>query len=404
MESNRSSVVIIGGGLIGLAQGIALAQAGIDVVVIDKEPPQTQLLPAFDGRVSALSLGSMRLMENLGVWSHMQPYAEPILDILVQDEGSPAFVHYDHQDIGSEPMGVILENRHIRQALQKRAEELPLLRLIAPMEWTAIENTPQEVRITLQNGETLSAQLLIAADSRYSKVREAVGIDSIHMDYKQTALVATIAHEKPHKGLAIEKFHAVGPFASLPMQGNRSSLVWVEPTARAKAMLMLDIPALEEQIQQRMGTLFGQITLESRVFSYPLHFVLSKAYSCGRVALIGDAAHGMHPIAGQGANLGYRDVATITEILINAARLGQDLGSNSVLAEYARNRQFDSASMLGVTDGLTRLFSNSNIGLKLARNMGLAAVQQLPPLKHFFMRHAMGIEGDLPPLLRKNAA
>lgn len=400
----HSPVVIVGGGLVGLAQAIALAQAGIAVTVLDKDAFDTQNLPEADGRVSALSLGSRRLLENLGVWQKMEEFAEPILDIIVQDKNSPVYVHYDHQEVGSEPMGHIVENRHTRMALQQRVAELVNITVIAPAMWTKVEYGSAGVEMTLADGRVIKTSLVIAADGKFSKLRQQANIPIIQNDYQQTAIVATIGHEKSHQGLARENFLPEGPFAILPMQGNRSSLVWVEPPSRAKAMLALPPEAVLEQINQRVGDYLGKITLESKLFSYPLVLILAKQFYAKRLVLVGDAAHGMHPVAGQGVNLGYRDVAELTEVLIEAAKLGQDLGSAVVLEQYQKQRSFDAVSMLGVTDGIVRLFSNNNPVLKAARNIGLAAVQQMKPAKSFFMLHAMGVSGNLPPLMQKKAA
>lgn len=403
-DNQNTNVVIVGGGLTGLGLAIALAQGGLAVTVLDKDAFETQNLPQADGRVSALSLGSRRLLENIGVWDRIVEFAEPILDIVVQDKHSPIMVHYDHREVGDEPMGHIVENRHTRMGLQQRAAELPLINVMAPAMWTEVENTPSGAVVHLADGRRISTQLIVAADGKFSKLREKAGIQIIKTDYRQTAIVATIGHKKPHQGLARENFLPAGPFAILPMQGNRSSLVWVEPPARARAMLTLPREEQEAQIKQRVGDYLGNLWLESPLFSYPLMLILAKQFYAGRVALVGDAAHGMHPVAGQGVNLGYRDVAALAEILIDAAKIGQDIGSHAVMERYQQSRRADAVTMLGVTDGIVRLFSNHNPLLKLARNIGLAGVQQLSPAKGFFMRHAMGVAGDLPPLMRKKAA
>lgn len=400
-EEIYSPITIVGGGLVGLALAIALAQAGQAVTVLDKTPLKSQTLPEFDGRVCAISLGSQHLLENIGVWQHALPYAEPILDILVQDNHSPVFVHYDHQDVGSDPMGHILENRHTRQALEKRAAELPLLTYLAPAEWESLENGSESAILTLKDGRKIRSQLVIAADSKFSALRKAAGIPTVELDYQQTAIVATIAHEKPHQGLAKESFFAEGPFAILPMQGNHSSLVWVEPPQKAQLYLQLSKEEQEAEVTQRIGGYLGKVTLKDKLSTFPMRLILAKEFFRGRVAVVGDAAHGIHPIAGQGLNLGYRDVAALAEILIQAAKLGQDFGSPMVLEQYQQWRRFDTLTMATVTDGITRLFSNHSKTLKLIRNLGLAAVEKLTPAKHFFMQHAMGTVGDLPPLMKK---
>lgn len=388
--------------MIGLTTAIALAQSGLPVWVLDRQPMDEQVLPAFDGRVSALTHTSRILMENIGVWPFMKAYAQPILNIAVVDQGSPVTVHYDHRDIGPEPMGHIIENRHIRQALQQRLAELNNITVLAPADWSDVRQESDGALLTLEDGREIATELLIAADGKRSPIRQKMAIPVICSEYRQTAIVATIAHERAHQGLALERFFPAGPFAVLPMLGNRSSLVWVEAAEDAALYARLEPPSVEVQIQKRVGEYLGKITLEGPLFTYPLDVLLARNYYKGRVALVGDAAHGIHPIAGQGLNLGFRDAAALAEILLDAARLGQNLGIATVLDQYQRWRRFDAMTMTSVTDGLNRLFSNENKILKMMRNIGFAGVEKLPPLKHFFMRHAMGMVGDLPKLMQKS--
>lgn len=395
-------VAIVGGGLVGMPTAIALAQSGISSAVIETIPPPNQIKDGFDGRVCAIALGSKQMLDAIGVWHYVQTHAEPILDIRVVDGDAPFFLHYDHTDVGDAPFGWIVENRILRQALFTRAEELrEYITLLSPCKVELCERNAHNAMLHLNNGDTLTASLVIAADGRQSETRQAAGITAHTVSYKQTAIVCTIAHSAPHHGLALERFLPVGPFAVLPMPHNQSSLVWTESTERASALLKLGDEALIKEIESRIGGYLGNVSaLIGPRFSYPLTLVHAARYTTNRLALIGDAAHGIHPIAGQGVNLGFRDVAAIAEILTEAKRLGLDLGFETTLDRYARWRQLDAMTMIAVTDGLTRLFSNNIFPLNVARRLGLAAVEKMPPLKRYFMRHAMGIVGDLPKLMR----
>lgn len=392
-------VIIAGGGMVGLTQTIALAREGLRVAVLERTPLPAQLEPAFDGRVSAVALASQRLLSAVGAWEGMEPHAQPILDIRVSDGDSPFFLHYDHHEVGSEPFGWIVENRHIRHALIEAARALPTLEVIID-EVRHIEAQGSTVTV---NG-ALAASLLIGADGKQSRVRELAGISCLEASYKQSAIVCTIAHAQPHGGLAQERFLPAGPFAVLPMTGNRSSLVWTEKTENIPLFLRLPEEEFVQEIRERVGDYLGEIRTEGPRFSYPLSLAHAQSYTAPRLALIGDAAHGIHPIAGQGVNLGWRDVAALAELITERAKLGLDIGAEDVLAAYARRRRFDNCSMLAVTDGLNRLFSNNLWPLKLARGLGLWGVSHLPPLKRFFMRDAMGLAGDVPKLMRKKAA
>jgi 2-octaprenyl-6-methoxyphenol hydroxylase len=401
MVKPTHDAVIVGGGLVGMATALALADAGMQVAVVERTPSPAQLKEEFDGRVSAIALGSQRLFARLDIWPYLAPFAEPIRDIRVMDQNSPLFLHYDHREVGTEPFGWILENRHIRAGLFKRAEEFAgRLEIHAPATVKTVETNSYHTQITLGDGHILTAPLLVAADGKFSRIREQAGIKAITLPYKQTAIVCTIGHTLPHNGLAMERFLPIGPFAVLPMQNNRSSLVWTESPERAELLLGLPDTAFIEEITRRTGNYLGDVSLLGERFSYPLTLVHAESYSARRVALVGDAAHGIHPIAGQGVNLGFRDVAALTEVLVDAKQLGMDIGAGSVLEAYGRWRSFDALTMVAVTDFLNRLFSNNLFPLTIGRRISLAIVEKLPPVKRFFMRHAMGLEGDLPKLMR----
>lgn len=403
-----AEALIVGGGLTGLALGCALGGAGMGVVVVDREAPAAQTDTAYDGRASAIAHASARVLQGIGVWPGLAHAAEPILDIRVAD-GHPArgvsqlFLHYDHRDIGDEPFGYIIENRATRLALQARAAELPRLSVLAPAVLQDLTRDAYGVSATLADGRSVRARLAVAADGRNSRVRREAGIGAAAVSYGQTAIVCTVRTARSHAGVAVELFLPGGPFAMLPMTENRCNIVWSERADLAADYLALDDAAFLDELRRRFGDWLGPIELAGPRFAYPLGLLHADRYTGRRLALVGDAAHGIHPIAGQGLNLGLRDVAALAELMVDARRLGLDLAGPSVLERYARWRRFDTMLLAAVTDGLNRLFSNDIPPLRLARDLGLAAVDRLPPAKRFLMRHAMGIVGDLPRLVRGEA-
>lgn len=408
---NTYDVIISGGGLVGLSMAVALAQAHMQVCVIEQGDMPAQLEPQFDGRTCAVSLGSKRILDSIGAWQPMAAHAEPITDIRISEGHSPFFLHYSHEEIrdemNGEPFGYIVENRYIRHALHSVAATLPGLAIRDRCAIAAYMPHESHVEVTIRSiksGEmqTLRARLLIGAEGKNSPLREMAGIRSTGWSYHETAIVCTIAHEKPHGGLAQERFLPAGPFAVLPMTHSRSSLVWVEPDDRVSMYMELPKEEMEQEISERVGGYLGKIELAGKCFSYPLALVHANRYISQRLALIGDSAHGMHPIAGQGVNLGFRDVAVLCELLEEKFALGLDIGAEEVLEHYQRWRRLDNVSMLGVTDGLNRLFALRQGPMRLARGLGMMGVQMLPPLKRFLMRHAMGLAGDLPKMAAKN--
>ena len=417
-EQTPADVLVIGGGMVGMTLACALADAGVAVVLVDAEPPAARLGADYDGRSSAIAFGSQRILAGIGAWDAMAAEAEPILDIRVTDgdgvgRTSPRFLHYDHQalsgraaaaDAGAPPFGWIVENRAIRRALVARVAALPRIAHLAPATALGVERLPGGVSATLDSGARVTARLVVAAEGKHSPTRRAAGIPVTEWSYGQTGIVCTIGHELPHDGVAHEHFLPAGPFAVLPMtttaEGHRSSIVWTERSALAPAMLALDDDAFAAEIMGRFGLSLGPIRVLGRRWSYPLRLMHAARYADARLALVGDAAHVIHPIAGQGLNLGLRDVAALAEAIVDANRLGLDVGQADVLARYERWRRFDTMMLLAVTDSLNRLFSNDVALIRMARDMGLAAVDGLPPLKRLFMRHAMGLVGDLPRLVR----
>jgi len=398
----RTDVAIIGGGMVGMTLACTLADVGFRVVVVDRTDPAVAGGAGFDGRVSAIAAGSARMLDAIGVWPRLIPDAQPILDIRITDADSPLFLHYDHRAVGPGPLGYIVENRSIRAALVEKAERSPDIHLLAPVavQATTVSERPRCARVVLSDGRIVEAAVAVAADGKASPTRRGAGIETIEWAYPQSGIVCTVDHELPHRGVAHERFLPAGPFATLPMTGNRSSLVWTEDRDLAPRLLALDREEFLAELAWRFGDHLGALDVEGPRWSYPLAVTLADTYVGDRLALVGDAAHTIHPIAGQGFNLGLKDVAALAESMTDAARLGRDIASPDVLARYERWRRFDSATMLAVTDGLNRLFSNDLAPLRLVRDVGLAAVDRLAPAKRFFMRHAMGLVGDLPRLFK----
>jgi 2-octaprenyl-6-methoxyphenol hydroxylase len=403
MATEHTELAVVGGGLNGLTLGIACAAAGLAVAVIDREDPAAMRGEAFDGRTSAIAYGSMRVLDGIGVWSLLAGKAQPILEIRVADNSAPLFLHYDHREIGDTPLGWIVENRDLRRALQARAGQLPNLRLVAPMRVLGAERDSAAATLMLADGSSLRAELIAAADGKNSPLREAACIHSVSWSYPQIGIVATVRHERPHRGIAVEHFLPAGPFAILPMTENRSSIVWTERAALAPTLLALDDAGFQRELAARFGDFLGAVSVEGPRWSYPLAFLHAGSYVAPRLVLVGEAAHVIHPIAGQGFNMGIRDIAALAECLVDGRRVGLDLGDATILARYQRWRRFDNIVLAGVTDGLNRLFSNSVPPVRLARDLGLAAVGRVPPVKRFFMRHAMGMVGELPRLVRGEA-
>lgn len=430
-----TDVLIVGGGMVGQTLAVALGGAGLSVVLIDRADPATFLDAGFDGRVSAIAAGSRAVLDTLGVWQGMAAQAEPILDIRVTEENSPLFIHFDHgavareglrnrlwrrlrpgQSAGdshdghpSQPFGHIVENRAIRTALLARIAALPSITIIAPADVADVTNEPARAIATLKDGRRIATTLVVGAEGRESMLRQTRGIMATRWSYGQTAIVCTVAHDLPHGGVAHERFLPVGPFAILPMTDDsdarghlvhRSSLVWVERSELAPAMIKLGAADFDAEIARRFGDFLGRVTAIGPRWSYPLGLMHAERYVDERMVLIGDAAHSIHPLAGQGLNLGIRDVAALAEVLVDARRLGLDIGFGEVLTRYERWRRTDNVVLAAVTDSLNRLFSNQIPPLRLARDLGLAAVNRVPLLKRFFMRHAMGLVGDLPRLVK----
>ncbi len=401
-QQSSFDLLVIGGGLTGLALACAVAGEGLRVLLVERRSLTATVAPPFDGRVTATAPGSRRLLEAIGVWPALAADAEPILDIEVGERDSPLRVHYDHRQVGDEPLGHIVENRLLRAALLARAEALSQasLTLAAPDRVARLDRRGAAVTVRLESGLDAQAALCAAAEGRQSETRAAAGIGVMRWDYDQTGMVATIRHTLPHHGLAIERFCASGPFAILPMTGNRSSIVWAADNRLARDLIGLDDAQFMDELAERFGEERGALELVGPRWHYPLAMVQADRYTAPRLALVGDAARAIHPIAGQGWNLALRDVAALAELVVDARRLGLDPGSAQVLARYERWRRFDSLALIAITDGLNRLFANDLLPLRLACELGLGMVERIAPLKGFFMRHAMGLLGDLPRVMR----
>ncbi|HKY17811.1 MAG TPA: UbiH/UbiF/VisC/COQ6 family ubiquinone biosynthesis hydroxylase [Rhizomicrobium sp.] len=405
----HADVLISGGGMVGLPLGLALAQGGFKTVIVDAAPPAKILDPNFDGRVSALAYASVRMLTALGVWELLAPHAQPIREILVTDgqmgkPPSPFSLHFDAQEVGADSLGHIAENRHIRAALYQAVNASPNLELLAPDVVTSLNIEPAGAVARLANGEEISTPLVIAADGRESPLRGQMSVQIVGWSYPQTGIVATVEHERPHNGVAYEHFLPSGPFAILPMTGNRSSLVWTEDKHKAPALLALDEAGFNTELAQRFGGHLGKTKSAGPRWSYPLSFHLARDFVKPRFALAGDCAHGIHPIAGQGLNLGLKDAAALAEVLLDAARLGRDIGVLDTLKRYERWRRFDSFALAASTDALNRLFSNDIAPLRHLRDLGLGIVDAIGPARRFFMRHAGGDIGKLPRLMKGEAA
>jgi 2-octaprenyl-6-methoxyphenol hydroxylase len=405
-EIQQVDICVMGAGPVGGTLACRLASAGLCVAVFDQAPLPPMEHPAFDGRAYAIAAGSRALLVEAGLWDMLPDPPSPILDIRVTDGrvGRPAsrlHLHFSHRDLGdaAAPFGWMVEARALRRALNARMHGLSTLSVHAPMR-ARVERHPSHVGIHPATGPALTARLVIAAEGRRSPLRDQAGIPVTHLPYDQTGIVCAISHEHPHHGVALEHFLPAGPFAALPMgpsadavaggAAHVSAIVWTERTRMAERILALDDARFGREIGRRLGSHLGAVRTVGRRWSYPLSAMLVHRYTDTRLALAGDAAHGIHPIAGQGLNLGFQDAIVLSDLLIDAARAGADPGGEAVLARYQRLRRPDNLAMLAMTDGLDRLFSADNPALRLARDVGIASVHRIPPLKRFFMRRAMG--------------
>jgi len=401
-----TDVLIVGGGLNGPALALALANSGFTVRILDALPLKTRSDAEFDGRSYALALASKRLLTGIGVWPSVEADAQPMYEIKVSDgragEGpSPWTLHFDCTEIGEGPMGFLVEDRHLRRAFLNLMEQHPNISHLPSS--TVVSQHPDvgAMTVELAEGTSHTANVLIGSDGRKSGTAARAGIKRTEWDYRQTALVCAVEHEKPHNGIAHQFFMPGGPLAILPLTQNRSAIVWSEDRARAEAVAHLDDANFLDALRPAFGSFLGEIALCGKRYTYPLGLSIATSLIGERVALVGDAAHGIHPIAGQGLNAGLRDVAALVDVLNDAQKRGEDIGGAQVLARYQSWRQFDTTKLSIATDGFNRLFSNDNPLLRTIRDLGMGAVNATPSLRRAFMREAAGLNGDLPSLMAR---
>ncbi len=404
-----ADILIVGGGLNGPALALALAQNGFRVTVVDARPAPARAEAGFDGRAYALAIASKRLLSVIGVWPDIAHKAQPILQIKASDglPGSgpaPFFLHFDHAELEEGPMGFLLEDRHLYAAFLAAMTAQPNITLMSGEVVEAQEVVGSGVAVTLRSGARVTGRLLVGCDGRGSGTATRAGITRAGWGYGQTALVTAVHHERPHNGIAHQYFMPGGPLAILPLHGgHHSSIVWSEDDAVAAAIQALPDAEYLAALGPRFGDFLGEISLAGDRFTYPLSLSLAQSFTGPRMALVGDAAHGVHPIAGQGLNLGLRDVAALAEVLTLAARRGEDIGAADVLERYQRWRRFDATALALGMDTVNRLFSNDNPLLRAARDLGMGAISAMPSLRRGFMRQAAGLTGDLPKLLAGQA-
>ena len=407
-----ADVIIAGAGMAGATLALALKSGGIEPLLVDPMPFDAQLAPTFDGRASAIAFSCFRQWRTLGLAPLLEPHAQRMDQILVTDGRSPGaatpgqtpfFLHFDAAEIADrvegEPLGYMLENRRIRAALGEGVK-VAGIEVLAPERVVSVEVKAAGAEVTLGGGRILTAPLVIGAEGRGSTVRKAAGIEAVGWDYPQTGVVCTVKLSRGHGGVAHEYFLPGGPFAILPLTDDRASLVWTEKRDRAEALKAAGPDAFNSHLYRRFGDFLGEITVMGPVFTYPLSLSIAEQLCAPRIALLGDAAHGVHPIAGQGLNLGLKGAAALAEVIVEASRLGEDIGSEAVLERYAGWRRFDTNTLAAGMDAFVWLFSNDNPLIRLVRGVGMAAINRIGPARRFFMHEAGGAVGDLPRLLR----
>jgi len=396
-------VVVAGAGYVGLAAAVSMrdARPGLRIAIVDAAPQGAWLR---DGRASAIAAAASRMLERLGAWAEIAPQAQPISDMVVTDSRTsdpvrPVFLTFGGEVAPGEPFAHMVANKVLNGALRKRASALGI-DLIEGMSVEGFDAGPASASVHLADGLTLETKLLVAADGVRSRLRGMAGIKTVEWQYGQSGIVCTVAHERPHNGRAEEHFLPAGPFAILPLTGNRSSIVWTERTEDAERLVNEDPLVFEMELEQRFGLKLGAITVEDKPRAWPLGLTLARDFVKPRFALAGDAAHGIHPIAGQGLNLGFKDAAALAEVVVEADRLGRDIGSLDVLEDYQSWRRFDTVQMGVTTDVLNRLFSNDLAPVRAIRDIGLGLVDRMPSLKAFFIKQAAGLSGATPRLLK----
>ncbi|GAA2827273.1 2-octaprenyl-6-methoxyphenol hydroxylase [Aminobacter aminovorans] len=410
-KSTQLDVLVAGAGYVGLATAVSIKQArpNLHIAIVDAAPAEVW---RKDGRASAIAAAACRMLDQLGCWEEISPEAQAINDMIITDSKSadpvrPVFLTFDGEIGAGEPFAHMIENRLLNGALRRRAAELGI-DIIEGVAVQAFEAAIAGAKVHLADGISIDTRLLIAADGVNSKLRDMAGIKTVRWEYGQSGIVCTVVHERPHGGRAEEHFLPAGPFATLPLKPtkdgtNRSSIVWTERTEDADKLVSGDPFVFEIELEQRFGLKLGEIRVEGKPRAWPLGLTLARAFVAPRFALAGDAAHGIHPIAGQGLNLGFKDAAALAEIIVEADRLGQDIGALDVLERYEQWRRFDTVRMGITTDVLNRLFSNDIAPVRAIRDIGLGLVDRVPRLKDYFIRQASGLTGETPRLLKGEA-
>lgn len=406
-DDNRClDVLVAGAGYVGLAVAVAMraARPGLKIALVDAAPEGAW---QRDGRASAIAAAACRMLDQLGCWAEIAPHAQAITQMIVTDSRTsdpirPVFLTFDGEVAEGEPFAHMVMNRTLNGALRRRAGELGI-DIIEGVAVAAFDVDGGAATVHLADGATLTTRLIVAADGVNSKLRDMAGIKTLKWEYGQSGIVCTVKHERPHNGRAEEHFLPAGPFAILPLQGDRSSIVWTERSADAEKLVASDPFLFEAELELRFGLKLGEISVEDKPRAWPLGLTLARSFIAPRLALAGDAAHGIHPIAGQGLNLGFKDAAALAETIVEADRLGQDIGALDVLEQYERWRRFDTVQMGVTTDVLNRLFSNDIGPLRTVRDVGLGLVERMPRLKEFFIKQAAGLAGPAPRLLKGEA-
>ena len=409
--SSDYDVLIVGGGLVGASLACALAPCGLRIAVIEAVPYGAPAQPSYDDRTVALAYASKLIFEGIGIWSGLNlSDISPIAAIHISDRGRIGSSHLKARDAGTEALGYVVPARALGAALMQCLSRFSTVDLITPATLNELTVAADTAWATIEHNGTrrqLRAQLIVAADGARSRVRDLLHIEARTVDYEQNALVATVTTAQPHAQIAYERFTATGPLALLPLTDathptlpRRCALVWSLRPAQAQALLATDAQTFAARLGEAFGTRLGAFEHIGQRQSYPLHLTRARELTRARVAIIGNAAHTLHPVAGQGFNLGLRDVATLAELLCDARRAHTDLGAPALLTHYARWRRRDTGAVSAFTDGLNRIFTNDFAPVALARNLGLLAVDALPPLKRGLLKRTMGLAGRLPRLLR----
>ncbi|CAF26703.1 ubiquinone biosynthesis hydroxylase [Bartonella quintana] len=402
-KKEQCDLLIAGGAAVGLTLAVALKQAAPDlkIKIVDAVPQGD--IPVSNIRALALSAASIRMLKQLQCWEHIKSHAQPIHSMIITDAYTndpvkPTLLTFEGNVTPNEPFAAMVEHRELLNALKKRAKDLGIP-FLANMRIIDFHQKDQHTTVTLSNEEIWQTKLLIAADGAHSELREKAGLKNFSRPYKQTAIICTIEHEKPHHGQAIQHFLPAGPFALLPLKGNRSAVVWNEQNKTAQYYFKADALIFETEIKKRIGHRYGKLTWNGERQAFPLKLSLARQCIKPRFVLIGDAAHTIHPLAGQGLNLGLRDSAALAEVIIETARLGLDIGSFIALERYQSWRRFETVRMALSNDWLNQLFSNDNLLLRMLRDVGLGIVNQTPKMKKYFIQEASGLTRHAPRLL-----